>query len=562
MSDVTSPRRKAKRRERLGTRSSLLTIKLREKSVHKCQGEACREGNWKYRHVHLEPVIVPTTGGVVRTEDLRFSCWSPQHGVTGSKRRFQREQGSGGKEASRRRILLGWVDGTHLPQNICGSSQEIAVRKNAVPRWPLKEGMRGLDDDVSELLNFEDEGTVEVCKWVGDVPLKAFRGLANACEEGRLAEETVRAGTKKIPMRVRVRVSEDDEARGDFTKSIMWKSTVFFKPCDRRSGKTQARSFSLLVLWCVTTNHGEEEDEQKTHEWMVMWSACWKSCDWEKSDRLLSSQVGDTVHDQIGFPACAAPDEKCDNLVCAPKLVSNLLNGNKVRIVVKRLEDGSQRKITDAVWQFVSADNQRGWVSMGESAKYRMALPIVHLKFDLEMFQVRVSWKAMKNWPYVEVTVERNSSSQTQRESKQTNVDHLLDKTIASFVSVRCMAWCALNGAGSGKGIKKAGERVASWHKLATRGEEERRFSSDKQEQEQGIQRNKVRGQFLAVRDRDPQHAKQFCGERHLEEHVSLRNLGDNSSRDWELFFVNGLVCSECVSPPMYESRLTCAARV
>ena len=63
---------------------------------------------------------------------------------------------------------------------------------------------------------------------------------------------------------------------------------------------------------------------------------------------------------QIGFTACAAPDEKCDNLFCAPKLVSNLLNGNKLRIVVKRLEDGSQRKITDAVRQFVSADNQRG----------------------------------------------------------------------------------------------------------------------------------------------------------------------------------------------------------
>ena len=80
-----------------------------------------------------------------------------------------------------------------------------------------------------------------------------------------------------------------------------------------------------------------------------------------------------------------------------PKLVSKLLNGNKVRIVVKRLEDGSQRKITDAVRQFVSADNQRGRVIMGESAKHMVALPVMHPKFDLEMFQVRVSWQAMKN---------------------------------------------------------------------------------------------------------------------------------------------------------------------
>ena len=112
----------------------------------------------------------------------------------------------------------------------------------------LKEGMLGLDDDVSELLNFEDDGTVEVCKWVGDVPLKVFRGLANACEEGRLAEETVPAGTKKTLTRMREQVSEDDEARNDDKKRIMRKSTDNERPCDRRSGKTKARSLSLMVL--------------------------------------------------------------------------------------------------------------------------------------------------------------------------------------------------------------------------------------------------------------------------------------------------------------------------
>ena len=37
-------------------------------------------------------------------------------------------------------------------------------------------------------------------------------------------------------------------------------------------------------------------------------------------------------------------------------------------------------------------------------------------------------------------------------------------------------------------------------------------------------------GQLLGVWDRDPQHAPQFCGERQLEEHVSLWNLGDESN--------------------------------
>ena len=49
----------------------------------------------------------------------------------------------------------------------------------------LKEGMLGLEDDASELFKFKDDGTVEVCNWVSDVPLKAFRGLATACKEGR-----------------------------------------------------------------------------------------------------------------------------------------------------------------------------------------------------------------------------------------------------------------------------------------------------------------------------------------------------------------------------------------
>ena len=107
--------------------------------------------------------------------------------------------------------------------------------------------MPGLDDDVSELFNFEDDGTVEVCKWVRDVPLKVFRGLVNACEEGRLAEETVPAGTKKTLTRMREQVSEDDEARNDDKKSIMWKSTGLLRPVSGEVGRTRHEHFHC---WC------------------------------------------------------------------------------------------------------------------------------------------------------------------------------------------------------------------------------------------------------------------------------------------------------------------------
>ena len=87
---------------------------------------------------------------------------------------------------------------------------------------------------------------------------------------------------------------------------------------------------------------------------------------------------------------------------------------------------------------------------------------------------------------------------------------------------------------------KKAGERVVGQRKLATRRQEERRFSSEKQDQEQAIQRNEVRGQLLAVWERDPQ-PNFFCGVRQLEEHVSLRNLGDKNSQRLGIVFCEWL---------------------
>ena len=110
----------------------------------------------------------------------------------------------------------------------------------------LKEGMLGLDDDASEPFSFKDDGTVEVCNWVSDVPLKAFRGLATACGEGRFASETLPAWTKKIPTRMRVQVPEDDEARHDFMKSIMWKSTDILRPV---IGETERSSHVHFLCW-------------------------------------------------------------------------------------------------------------------------------------------------------------------------------------------------------------------------------------------------------------------------------------------------------------------------
>ena len=50
-------------------------------------------------------------------------------------------------------------------------------------------------------------------------------------------------------------------------------------------------------------------------------------------------QVGDNVHEQIAFLAYAAPDEECNNLICALKLITNLMKGNKPGIAARSLEE-------------------------------------------------------------------------------------------------------------------------------------------------------------------------------------------------------------------------------
>ena len=165
------------------------------------------------------------------------------------KQQMKASKGAGNQAAKWRvaeQSFWGWVNGTHHPQEIHGSSQDLAGRKKRSTEMTRKDGMLGLDDDASELFSFKDDGTVEVCKWVSDVPLKAFRGLANACEEERFAEETVPAGTQKIPTRMRVQVSEDDAARHDFTKSIMWKSTDILRPV---IGETERSRHVHFLCW-------------------------------------------------------------------------------------------------------------------------------------------------------------------------------------------------------------------------------------------------------------------------------------------------------------------------
>ena len=58
--------------------------------------------------------------------------------------------------------------------------------------------------------------------------------------------------------------------------------------------------------------------------------SCGMSYEWRKPNRLPTLQVGVTVQDQIVCAAYAAPDGECNNLICALRLITNLMKRQQV----------------------------------------------------------------------------------------------------------------------------------------------------------------------------------------------------------------------------------------
>ena len=128
--------------------------------------------------------------------------------------------------------------------------------------------------------------------------------------------------------------------------------------------------------------------------------------------------------------------------------------------------------------QFVSADNQRGRATMGEPALHMVAFPIM-----LRSSIWTCSKCVFRGWRW-------------RADSKQKSGHHFLDRTIGQqsakpcisastpmhgvICTQRCCRWqCA-------KCIKKRRENeLPGSRKLATRGQEERTFSCDKQNDQQ-----------------------------------------------------------------------------
>ena len=79
-----------------------------------------------------------------------------------------------------------YVDGTEELKNYLKRRKEALV----VPGGALDTERF---EDVQKLLRYKEDGTVQVHKWITEVPYDAFKGLAKACKEDRLEEKDLRS---------------------------------------------------------------------------------------------------------------------------------------------------------------------------------------------------------------------------------------------------------------------------------------------------------------------------------------------------------------------------------
>ena len=64
-----------------------------------------------------------------------------------------------------------------------------------------------------------------------------------------------------------------------------------------------------------------------------------------RAGKRLALQFEDTANEQVVFHAHGAPDGECGNMVSALKLVTNLIEGNKLGVEVKGLTESSKERI-------------------------------------------------------------------------------------------------------------------------------------------------------------------------------------------------------------------------
>ena len=104
-----------------------------------------------------------------------------------------------------------------------------------------------MEETVQKLFRYMEDGTLEVRKWITEVPYDAFNTMAEVCKEnGRVGRGRSAAMDKEIG-KTWSQVLEDVEARNVFIKSIMWRSTDFLRHV---MGETEGRGAITFIYVC------------------------------------------------------------------------------------------------------------------------------------------------------------------------------------------------------------------------------------------------------------------------------------------------------------------------
>ena len=121
------------------------------------------------------------------------------------------------KEEGSRITRLGdcWIEQAMCRKSIEATRElknDLRKRKGALAVLGGTLDTQGLEEDVQKSLRFKEDGTVEVHKWITEVPCDSLRGLANTCKDGRLKKHLPQ-WTNKVIGRSGSQVFEDNEAR-------------------------------------------------------------------------------------------------------------------------------------------------------------------------------------------------------------------------------------------------------------------------------------------------------------------------------------------------------------
>ena len=115
---------------------------------------------------------------------------------------------------------------------------ELERRRRALVASGGALDTEGLEEGVQNLFRYKEEGTVEVHKWITELPYDALQDMTKVCKENQLEEEELLQWTKKVIRKIWIKALDDEEERNVYIKSVMWRITVFLR---HLVGETEGR---------------------------------------------------------------------------------------------------------------------------------------------------------------------------------------------------------------------------------------------------------------------------------------------------------------------------------